>query len=62
MLLFRSEELIDEWCRRTALPRGQILTLEQTWELAQAWYGDRMTPEFDGRTVAEAHQIFSRLG
>jgi hypothetical protein len=43
---------------RTGKPRGEILSLEQSWSLAQAWYGDRLSPEFRGRTAAEAEAIF----
>jgi hypothetical protein len=38
------------------------LTLEQTWELARLWYGDRLSPDFRGRTAEEAQTIFQRLG
>jgi hypothetical protein len=38
------------------------LTLEQTWELARLWYGDRLNPDFRGRTAEEAQAIFRRLG
>jgi hypothetical protein len=62
MLFFRSEEDIQTWCARTGEPRGETLTLPQVWELAQLWYGDRMDPAFRGRTPAQVHAIFSRLG
>ena len=44
------------------MPRGETLTLTQTWALAKLWYGDRMEPAFRGRTAAEARDIFRRLG
>jgi hypothetical protein len=62
MLLFRSEEDIAAWCRATGEPRGATLSLPQVWSLAQAWYGDRLSPDFRGRTVAQAVAIFERLG
>jgi hypothetical protein len=62
MLLFRSEEIIDDWCAATREPRGETLLLEQVWTLAQAWYGDRMDPGFRGRTIEQAVEIFSRVG
>ena len=46
----------------TGEPRGEVLTLERVWALAQAWYGDRMAPDFRGRTPAQATDIFARLG
>jgi hypothetical protein len=39
-----------------------VLSLEQTWDLARAWYHDRLSPEFRGRSAAEAQAIFRRLG
>jgi len=36
--------------------------LEHTWALAQLWYGDRLNPDFRGRTVEAAQTIFRRLG
>jgi len=39
-----------------------VLTLEQTWALAQAWYGDRLDPGFRGRSAAQARDVFRRFG
>jgi hypothetical protein len=61
-LLFRSEEDITTWCVRTGQPRGETLTLAQTWELAQRWYHDRLRPDFRGRAPDEAQRIFQQLG
>jgi hypothetical protein len=44
------------------LPSGEALSLETVWTLAQAWYGDRLRPEFRGRSHAEAEAIFRRVG
>jgi hypothetical protein len=44
------------------MPSGEILTYEQVWELSKLWYRDRMLPDFTGRTIDEAHQIFEQLG
>jgi hypothetical protein len=62
MLIFRSEEEIDAWCVDTGEPRGEAVPLTQVWALAQAWYGDRMNPNFRGRTTAEALSIFAQVG
>jgi len=62
MLIFRSEEHIDNWCRAWSLPRGATLTLEQTWKLADLWYRDRLSPDWRRRTVEEAHDLFRSLG
>jgi len=53
---------VDGWRQATGEPRGEVLTLARVWTLAQAWYGDCMAPDFRGRTVAQATDIFARLG
>ena len=50
------------WCEERGRPRGEALTLQKTWELSKAWYGDRLSPGFQGRTAEEAQEIFGRLG
>ena len=42
--------------------RGVRFSLERTWSLAKAWYGDRLSPDFRGRTLAEAEAIFRGEG
>ena len=53
---------MNEWCARIARPRGEVLSLEQVWSLANAWYGDRLDPDFRGRTADQAQDIFRGLG
>jgi hypothetical protein len=36
MLLFRSEEHIDEWCRQWGRERGEAFTLRRTMDEAHA--------------------------
>jgi hypothetical protein len=62
MLLFRSEEEIGRWCATTGEPRGEALPLRQAWQLSQAWYGNRMSPDFRGRTIEQAVEVFHRVG
>jgi|HubBroStandDraft_1064217.scaffolds.fasta_scaffold1632600_1 hypothetical protein len=62
MLLFRSEEEMDRWCRAWNLPRGAILSPSICWALAHAWYQDRRDPMWRRRTVDEAHALFRQLG
>lgn len=63
MLIFRSEEHIGRWCEMWNQPRGETLTLEQTWKLAQAWYGkDRRDADWYRRTPGEAALVFEELG
>ncbi len=62
MLLFRSEEQLDGWCRAKQHPRGAVLTLAQTWRLAKAWYPDRRSPAWRPRSVEESQAILTALG
>lgn len=62
MLFFRSEEQVDAWCRERELPRRPIVTLEQQWQLAVAWYGNRLSPEARRPAPAEMRRIFSEIG
>lgn len=63
MLLFRSEEHVDRWCKAWGLERGAILSPELTWRLAQAWHSaDRREPAWRRRTVEETEGVFRRLG
>ena len=50
------------WCAANGLPRGEVLALERVWELSRRWYGDRLSPEFHGRSAAEAEAVFRELG
>jgi hypothetical protein len=62
MLLFRSEEHVDRWIADRGSERGGLLTADQLWGLADAWYGDRMAPGWRRRTPDEAQAVFERLG
>jgi len=62
MLLFRSEAKIDDWCAATGEPHGEAVPLRQVWELSKAWYGNRMAPDFRGRTFEQAIAVFRSVG
>ena len=62
MLLFRSEERIDKWCRRNSLEHGEVLTINQVWELSKLWYQDRLSLEYHGRSVEQVAEIFRQIG
>ena len=62
MLLFRSEEHVDRWCRQWSLARGGSLTLDRAWLLASAWFAaDRGAPEWQRPPVEEVEALFARL-
>jgi hypothetical protein len=63
MLLFRSEEHIDRWCRAWNQPHGAVLALTQTWRLADAWYrADRRPPDWRRKTREEILDLFREIG
>jgi Alkylmercury lyase len=63
MLFFRSEEHVEAWCRAWKMEPGAILSIEQGWRLAQAWYSaDRREPSWRRRTLDETEALFSDLG
>ena len=62
MLLFRSEEWIDEWCKRNNIERGEVLTLQKVWELSKPWYANRLSLEYHGRSPEQVAEIFKQAG
>ena len=62
MLAFRLEEHVDCWCEKRRFAKGAVFSLEQAWELAQAWYADKLSPEWTRATPEEAVSVFARIG
>jgi hypothetical protein len=62
MLLFRSEEHVDRWCRARNLEKRPLVSLDQLWQLAVAWYSNRLTPEARRPVGDEIREIFERIG
>jgi len=62
MLFFRSEEHVTRWCENKGIPRRPIFSLEQLWQMAVAWYADRLTADSRRPTPDEAVNIFARIG
>ena len=62
MLFFRSEERVDAWCRERGLPRRPLVSLAQLWQLAVAWYENRMSPAARRPGPGEMREIFARIG
>lgn len=62
MLLFQSEESVDKWCQRNNLERGEVLTINQVWELSKLWYQDRLSVDNRGRSVEQVAEIFKQVG
>ena len=53
---------MDRWCRATNRERGEMLPITTVWELSKAWYDNRLSEEYRGRTAAEVQAIFRGLG
>ncbi len=62
MLLFRSEETVAGWCEAHNVPQRPIINLEQLWQLAVTWYGNRLTVESRRPGPDEMVEIFSGIG
>jgi hypothetical protein len=62
MLLFRSEETVNAWCESHRVPRRPLINLEQLWQLALAWYENRLTMESRRPGRDEMVAIFASLG
>ena len=60
MLLFRSEAHLDRWLAGrepgTTLPIGKLA------ELANAWWADRLSPDWRPRTREQSQAILDGLG
>ena len=59
MLLFRAEEHIETWRRQWTQPRGATLTIDQAWQLAKAWYANKMEPDWCRATVEETVRLMA---
>jgi hypothetical protein len=62
MLFFRSEEMVDAWCRERAIPRRPTVRMDQLWRMAVTWYATRLEPESRRPGASEVRGIFSALG
>ena len=60
MLVFRSEAHLDRWLAgRTP---GATLPIAKLAELARAWWGDRLAPDWRPHTREQNQAILDRLG
>jgi hypothetical protein len=62
MLLFRSEEHVERWSQSRGIPRGELLSLDQVWGLAEAEYRNRMDPDWQPITGPEFRALLDELG
>ncbi len=62
MLLFRSEEHVARWYRIWKLRRGAVFSLNQGLRLAEAWYGDRLSPKWRPFSPQQAQAALNSVG
>jgi hypothetical protein len=62
MLFFRSEEHVDQWCKMNLITKRPLVSLNQLWQLAVTWYGNRLTIESRRPGPDEMVKIFSEIG
>lgn len=63
MLLFRSEGHVRRWCDAWKMEPGAVLSLEQAWRLAAAWFADdRAAPGWARPPVEQIEALFRSLG
>ena len=62
MLLFRSEQHVERWCRQWKRERGGVFSVEQGWKLALQWYGDRLDANWAPLSHRAAEAVFERCG
>ncbi len=62
MLLFRSEEHVTRWLESRVEPPGVTITAAKMCELAHAWWGNRLAPDWRPRSREESQAILDSLG
>ncbi len=62
MLLFDSEDAIDRWSERHAIPRGNAQPIQRVYDFAKVWYGRHLDSDWRKWTTEEAREIFARFG
>ena len=62
MLAFRSEAHVERWCEQRRIAKGAVFGLEQAWRLAEAWYADKLSPDWRRATPEEAQDVFTEIG
>jgi hypothetical protein len=60
MLLFRSEDHVQAWLG--GRNPGATIPIAKLAELAEAWWGDRLAPDWQPHTREQNQAILDRLG
>ena len=62
LLFFHSEGEVDAWCQSRGIPRGEVITVGQCWQLAHGWFTHRFDPDWRRLTPEEVRQSFEEAG
>lgn len=62
MLLFRAEEHIENWRTQWHQSQGATLTIDQAWRLADAWYRNKMEPDWRRATLEQTEDLLASIG
>ena len=60
MLLFRSEGHVEQWL--VGRPRGEVIPVLKLVELADAWWSDRLDPDWRPHTLDRNQAILEGIG
>jgi hypothetical protein len=60
MLLFRSEAHVDRWL--AGRQKGPVISVTKLAELAAAWWGDRLAPDWEPHTREQNQGILDSIG
>lgn len=53
---------MDRWCEFRQIPRGEVISVPQCWELAKLRYNDRLDLDWRPKTTEELEAIFDTVG
>jgi hypothetical protein len=62
MNLFRSEEHVGRWLEQNGFQAGETISAGELFELAHAWWSDRLAPDWRPHTREQNQAILDRLG
>ena len=62
MNLFRSEEHVARWLEANGYESGATLSANEICGLAEAWWSDRLAPDWRPRTAGQSQDILESLG
>jgi hypothetical protein len=62
MNLFRSEGHVRTWLEMRGYEDGQVIGVGQLSDLAHAFYGNRLAPDWRPRTLEETQAILDSVG